>query len=63
MDLDLAVRTAVVTGAIRGIGLAIAHTASAAATSEAGTGPAGPPGQKPVVWSWTGEGLAPSQSI
>jgi NAD(P)-dependent dehydrogenase (short-subunit alcohol dehydrogenase family) len=33
MDLDLAGRTAVVTGASRGIGLAIAHTASAAATA------------------------------
>jgi NAD(P)-dependent dehydrogenase (short-subunit alcohol dehydrogenase family) len=35
MDLDLAGRTAVVTGASRGIGLAIAHTASAAAVAAA----------------------------
>ena len=60
MDLDLAGRTAVVTDATRGIGLAIAHTASAATVGAAATGtgrdrtgPAGPPGQKPVVWSWT----------
>jgi NAD(P)-dependent dehydrogenase (short-subunit alcohol dehydrogenase family) len=33
MDLDLAGRTAVVTGASRGTGLAIARTASAAATA------------------------------
>ncbi len=38
MDLDLAGRTAVVTGASRGIGLAIAHTASAAVAAATARG-------------------------